>query len=237
MISAIRRAARWVKGGWMQQDEMDKALDHLAAKGFSPAVVLDIGSAKGYWSLRAATRWKTAQFHMIDPLVESEPSLKEICQKHDRFHYLLMAVGNRTGTVTMNVTPDFDGSSALDYPGADPARQRQIPLDTIDNLMAAGKLPPPQLVKIDVQGFEMQVLQGGQKLFESAEVFIIETNLYRFMPECPLLHEIVAYMAERGYRIFDFAGTLRRPYQNDLAQVDVVFVSEKSPLIASNRWM
>lgn len=216
---------------------MDTALDHLAAKGFVPDVVLDVGSAKGYWSLRAASRWKQARFHMIDPLAESEPSLQEICRKHDRFHYLLMAVGNRTGTATMNVTPDFDGSSALDYPGADPSRQRQIPLDTIDNLLVTGKLPAPQLVKIDVQGFEMQVLEGGGKLFETAEVFIIEANLYRFMPDCPLVHEIVAYMAARGYRMFDFAGTLRRPYQNDLAQIDVVFVSEKSPLVGSNRWM
>jgi len=220
----------------MQQDEMDKALDHLLAKGFAPEVVLDIGAAKGYWSLRAASRWKQARFQMIDPLVESEPSLQEICRKHGRFDYLLLAVGNQTGTVTLNVTPDYDGSSALDYPGADPSRQRQIPLDTIDNLLSAGKLKPPQLVKIDVQGFEMQVLEGGSALFSSAEVFIIETNLYRFMPKCPLLHEVVAYMAERGYRVFDFAGSLRRPYQDDLAQVDVVFVSDKSPLVASNQW-
>src|SRR5690606_2178677 len=140
--------------------------------------------------------------------------------KHGRFEYLLLAVGDRSGTVTMNVTPDFDGSSALDYPGADPSRQRQIPLETIDNLLATGKVPAPQLVKIDVQGCEMQVLQGGSALFRSAEVFIIETNLYRFMPECPLLHEVIAYMAERGFRVFDFAGSLRRPYQDDLAQVD-----------------
>jgi FkbM family methyltransferase len=220
----------------MQKDEMDLALDHLVAKGFAPRVVLDIGSAKGYWSLRAGGRWKEARFFMIDPLTESEPSLREIVARHPRFSYLLTAVGDEPGELVMNLTPDCDGSSALDYPGADPARQRRIPVDTVDNLLAAGKLMNPDLVKIDVQGFEMHVLRGGQRLFASAEVFIIETNLYRFMPACPLLHEVVAYMAERGYRIFDLAGSLRRPFENDLAQIDVVFVSDKSRLVQSNRW-
>jgi FkbM family methyltransferase len=220
----------------MQSDEMDQALEHLQAKGFNPGVVLDVGAAKGYWSLRAAWRWKQARFFMIDPLVESEPALKEITRKDPRFAYALCAVGARRGQVVMNVTPDFDGSSALDYPGADPTRQRTIPLETIDHLLAEGTLAPPDLVKIDVQGFEMQVLEGGERLFQTAQVFIIETNLYRFMPECPLLHEVVAYMAQRGFRVFDLAGQLRRPFENDLAQIDVVFVSETSSLVASNRW-
>ncbi len=236
MGSVFRRLTSWFKGSVMQKDEMDVALDHLVAKGYQPGVVLDIGAAKGYWSLRAGGRWKQAEFYMIDPLVESEPSLREIVARHPRFHYLLTAVGDTRGEVIMNLTPDCDGSSALDYPGADPARQRRIPLDTIDNLLAAGKLAAPDLVKLDVQGFEMHVLRGGQQMFDTAEVFIIETNLYRFMPDCPLVHEVMAYMAERGYRMFDLAGSLRRPFENDLAQIDIVFVKESSRLVESNRW-
>lgn len=236
MNKRIRRLAGVIRKKWMQADEMDQALDHLKAKGFAPRVVLDIGAAKGYWSLRAGWRWKDARFFMIDPLVESEPALKEIVRKDPRFAYVLCAAGAERGSVVMNVTPDFDGSSALDYPGADPSRKRTIPVETIDNLLAEGKLAPPEMVKIDVQGFEMHVLRGGQRMFDTAEVFIIETNLYRFMPDCPLLHEVVAYMAERGYRIFDLAGNLRRPFENDLAQIDVVFVSDRSRLVSSNRW-
>lgn len=220
----------------MRQDDMDKALDHLHTKGFRPQAVLDIGSAKGYWSLRAGMRFKDARFYMIDPLSESEEALQTICRKHSRFHYVLTAIGSERGEVTMNITPDCDGSSALDYPGADPSRQRKVPVETIDNLIAEGRIAPPDFVKIDVQGFEMRVLQGGQRLFESTEVFIIEANLYKFMPECPLAHEVILYMAERGYRLFDLAGELRRPFEDDLAQLDLVFVSNKSALVASNRW-
>ncbi len=233
----IQLLAGWFKGSVMQKDEMDQALDHLVERGYAPKVVLDIGSAKGYWSLRAGSRWKQAHFYMIDPLSESESSLQQIVQRDPRFHYLLTAVGETRGEITMNMTPDCDGSSALDYPGADPSRQRRIPVESIDNLLTEGKIAPPDLVKIDVQGFEMHVLRGGAKMFDTANAFIIETNFYRFMPECPLAHEIIAHMTQNGYRMFDLAGSLRRPHQNDLAQIDIVFAREGGLLLNSDRWM
>jgi hypothetical protein len=107
----------------------------------------------------------------------------------------------------------------------------------IDDLLAEGRLPTPQFVKMDLQGYEVKALDGGQILFETTEVFIIETSLFEFMPGLPLLHEVVGYMARHGYVVFDVAGHLRRPYQNDLGQVDLVFVKQNSPLRSSNQWM
>jgi FkbM family methyltransferase len=216
---------------------MVDALRHLSEKRFKPKVILDIGAAKGYWSLETGRIFSKAEFFMIDPLVESEDSLRSICRNDSRFHYVLTAVGCETGREVMNITPDCDGSSLLEYyGGGDASKQRSIQVTTIDQLLLEGRIKPPDLVKIDVQGFEMKVLQGGQRLFDSTGVFIIETNLFRFMPECPLAHEIIRFMAERDFFLFDLGGSLRRPYENDLAQLDLVFVPAKSPLVGSNRW-
>jgi FkbM family methyltransferase len=217
---------------------MDKCLRHLVEKDFSPEVVLDIGAAKGVWSLRAGRLFKEAEFFMIDPLVESEEKLRFLCESDLRFHYILTAVGREPGEQPMNITPDLDGSTLLRYyVGGDPARQRKIPVVTVDQLLSEKKVKPPHLVKIDVQGYELKVLEGGQKLFDTAEVFIIEANLFKFMPECPRVHEIIAFMAAREFFLFDLAGLLRRPFENDLAQLDLVFVSAKSPMVSSNIWM
>ncbi len=219
----------------LQSDKMAHALGHLVDKKFRPRVILDIGADRGYWTQKAAGCWNKAEFFMIDPLVENEPSLQKIC--HDpRFNYLLTAVGDTSGEQLMNVTPDLEGSTLLDYfDGNNPAR-RPVPVETIDRLLASGKLKPPQLVKIDVQGFELKVLGGGRKLFDSTEVFIIETSLFRFMPDCPRVHDLINYMAERKFVMFDIAGQLRRPFENDLGQLDIVFLRNDSPMIASNRW-
>jgi len=136
----------------------------------------------------------------------------------------------------MNITKDFDGSSLLPFPAPDPKRQRQIQVQRIDDLLAEGKLKAPDLVKLDVQGFELNVMDGGQRMFETAEVFIIEVSVFRFMENCPRVDEVVRYMADRKFIFFDIAGMLRRPFENDMGQMDIVFVSEKSPLVGSNRW-
>ena len=62
-------------------------------------------------------------------------------------------------------------------------------------------------------------------------------NLFVFMPGCPRVHEIIQFMADRGYYLFDLAGSLRRPFEDDLGQLDLVMVSARSPLIASSRWV
>jgi FkbM family methyltransferase len=215
---------------------MEAALRHLAAKGFRPRAVLDVGAAQGWWSRRAAVHFPQAEFTLVDPLTENEPSLAALCEGATPFRYLRAALGDVPGERVMNVTGDLDGSSLLSWPGEDPARQRRVPVLTIDGLLAEGVMPPPQLVKIDVQGAELAVLRGGERLRGSCEVVIVEVNLFKFMPECPRVHEVIAHMAARDFFLFDLAGALRRPLDDDLGQLDLVFVAADSAMVASNRW-
>ena len=218
-------------------DEMDAALGHLVSKKFSPAVVLDIGAGKGYWSRRAGKFFRHAEFFMLDPLEENEESLRSWCENDPRCHYLLLAAGEEAKDQYVNMTPDCDGSSLLEYYGGSRSPSRRlVRVETVDALLSSKQIKPPELVKIDVQGYEMKVLRGGLRMFDTAEVFIVETSLFKFMPECPRVHEIVSFMAEKSFFLFDLAGFLRRPYENDLAQIDLVFVSSKSALVQSNQW-
>jgi FkbM family methyltransferase len=219
-----------------RSDDMDRLLKHLAWRGFRPKVLLDVGAAKGWWSVRAAAIFPEAQVFMIDPLAEHEPFLKRLSDDDPRFHYLRTAVGDQTGDSIMNITADEEASSLLSWDGEDPSRQRRVPVATLDQLMAEGKVSAPDLVKIDVQGFELRVLQGAGRACGSAEVFIIEVNLYEFMHACPRAHEIIAFLAQRGYYLFDVAGSLRRPLDNNLAQMDLVFTSSNSFLSNDIRW-
>lgn len=218
-------------------EPMVRLLTHLKFdKQFVPRVILDVGSAKGYWTQKAAWFYPETDFYMIDPLAESEPHLKALSESNPRLHYLLVAVGDELSELRMNITPDRDGSSLLDFPESRNNEQRVVPVETLDHLLAEGRIPMPELVKIDVQGYEMKALKGATSLLGQVPIFIIEVNLFHFMPGTPLAHEVVAFMAQHGYRLYDLAGTLRRPYQDDLGQMDLVFALNKSPLVELNRW-
>jgi len=221
---------------WTHLDLMDSALAHLRDKGLRPASILDVGAAKGYWAQRAGAVFPDASLYMIDPLLESEASLRWLCEREPRYHYFLTALGREPATLRINVSRDLDGSSLLDFPGQDQANQRQVPVDSVDRLVAAGRLPVPELVKLDVQGFELEVMEGAQSLLGRTAAFIVEVSFFEFMPNCPLADQVIAYFTQRGYRLFDVAGLLRRPFQNDLGQMDFVFVSQASGLAEDRRW-
>jgi len=216
---------------------MEATLDHLVKKGFQPKVIFDVGAAKGYWSEVATYFFPNSEFYLVDALEANEPRLQELCAKHPNIHYFINAAGDQEGELVMNVTPDLDGSSLLSFGRERQPEDQVVKVITLDSLLERGLAQPPQLVKMDVQGYELKALDGGQRLFETAEVFILEISLFEFMPGTPLFHEVVAYMAQRGYRVFDLAGFLHRPFEDDLGQVDLVFVRNHHPFVASNRWM
>ena len=63
------------------------------------------------------------------------------------------------------------------------------------------------------------------------------TEALQHLVEKKFKPEVITFMADRGVFLFDVAGSLRRPLENDLAQLELVFVSASSPMVSSNRWM
>jgi FkbM family methyltransferase len=219
-----------------QADPEQRALYHLAGKNFQPGTVLDVGAARAYWSLNAQSYFPDAQFYLAEPLDEYAGELRDLCARDSRFHFLPTAIGAGDGPVEITVSADLFGSHCLPHPEADPARRRTVRQRTVDSLIAEGCLAPPDLVKIDVQGYEIQVIAGAAEALKRAEAVMVEVSLFRFMPDAPLAHEVIADLASRGFVLFDVAGSLRRPYEDDLGQLDLVFVSSRSRLVESSRW-
>jgi FkbM family methyltransferase len=215
---------------------MEATLRHLRDRGFVPETILDVGAAQGYWTQLALYFFPAAKFHLLEPLPHHTDELKKLAAKHPNVSFTLAAAGDKTAEQYMNVTPDLHGSSLLSFQRERLPDDCVVKIETIDSLLAAGKFAPPRFVKMDVQGFELKALEGGKKLFDSAEVFILEASFYEFMPETPRVHEVIRYMTDRGFWLYDIGGYLRRPYGNDLAQIDLVFARKTSPLIDSNRW-
>lgn len=219
-----------------QSDPMQRTLYHLAGKNFRPHAVLDVGAGKGYWSLNAHTFFPEAEYYMADPLSEHEDDLRVICAKDARFRFVKTAVGDEDGTVEINVTPGLFDSHCLPHPAADPAMRRRVPQRSADSLLREGCIAAPSLVKIDVQGYELKVLAGAEHVLKTTEVLVIEVSLFRFMQGAPLAHEVIGALAASGFVLYDVAGSLRRPFEDDLGQLDLVFVSTQSRLIESTRW-
>jgi hypothetical protein len=108
---------------------------------------------------------------------------------------------------------------------------------TIDGVLEGDVENVPEIAKLDVQGYELEVLRGAETLFGKTELFILEVSLFKFADNVPPAHEVVGFMAERGYWVYDLCGFLRRPFDGALGQVDLAFARERGRLRDSNRWL
>ena len=129
--------------------------------GFRPKTVVDVGVAKGTPDLHSA--FPESYLLLIEPLAAFEPHLISALRGR-RDSYVLAAAGASAGTATIHVHDDLEGSSLYKEtmgPEAD-GLETAVPQVTIDNILKEKGLGGPLLIKVDVQGAELDVLRGAQ---------------------------------------------------------------------------
>jgi FkbM family methyltransferase len=217
------------------RDNLAGMCAHLADSGLQPRTVIDVGVASDTADLYSA--FSSAKLLLIEPLAEFEPSLKKICTRFDA-QYVLAAAGASSGSVTLNVHPDRFGSSILrevEGAGVD-GTPRTVPLVTIDSLVSEKSLSGPFLLKVDVQGAELQVLAGATETLRHTEVVLLEVTLLSSLIGGPQLHDVVLWMKYAGFVAYDIGGLHYRPLDNALCQVDIAFVREDGPFRRSHAY-
>jgi FkbM family methyltransferase len=203
------------------------ALRQLSKSGFRPKTVIDVGVA--FETEELHQEFREAEILLVEPLVEFEPFLKRICERY-KAQYVLAAAGAARGSAVLNVhTHQLECSSFFketDGPLLD-GTPREVPVVTIDEVCSERKLQGPYLVKIDVQGAELNVLAGAPETLKKTEVVILEVTLFEMLIGGPQLFDVMVYMKKRGFVLYDTWGFLYRPYDGALAQMDITFVRDK----------
>jgi FkbM family methyltransferase len=213
---------------------MNYFLEDLHARGFRPANVLDVGAHNAGWSRTASSIFQDGKFFLIEPKVEMEPYLQKFVNENPGAAYFLVGAGAKNEVKTLSLWPNAgEGSSFLPREQGslqEKGVQRKVEIVTIDSLISDGRMPSPQFLKVDVEGFELEVLTGASMALNSSEVVILEASLYQRLPGMPLIHEIISFMTNRGFLVYDFPGFHKRPEVGVLFIVDICFVKESSPL-------
>lgn len=199
-------------------------LRRMAEAGVQPRTVFDIGVGYGTPWLYAA--FPQAHFVLIEPQAEFEPALKDICQRVDA-EYHLVGVGSKEQRLPIyRLLSSSTGSSFLP-PNADTEQRwgaseksgelHVVPLDTYR------EQPGPFFVKIDTEGFELEVLRGAVKVLEQTDVVLMEVAISTRQEGEPDLIEIGTFMKEQGFRLIDFPVLTQQSRGGPLLYVDVAF--------------
>tara|TARA_B100001057_G_scaffold40706_1_gene36533 strand:+ start:1093 stop:1695 length:603 start_codon:yes stop_codon:yes gene_type:complete len=188
-------------------------------KDFAPARILDIGAWNGFWTKNVKQIWPDAHYTCVEAGPKHEKKLKEITSD-----YHIAVLGDSNRNVKMYLREIDKGSkkkvtytkgSTLfgifkDY------ETRQM--TTLDNLV--GKDAQFDLIKQDVQGAEIMVMQGAPDIFTRAKYVIQEVNLFKDkdFPDMPAESEMDEFMFQLG---FDNSEIIEK--KENVEQIDKIY--------------
>jgi FkbM family methyltransferase len=204
------------------------SLENLKRCGFHPANVIDIGAFIGEWTQQTRAIWPEAKYLMIEPQPNKQERLRGMCNASVFLEPVLLgAVPSPPVTFHMD---DRGGSSVLEQLQDRSKPTAPLPMTTLDNVVARRNLAGPILVKADVQGYELEVLRGASETLRKVEVVLLEVSTLPFNVGAPLFADVISFMAERRFLVYDLCSLFRRHSDDAVFQVDVLFVREDSAL-------
>ena len=203
---------------------MEMGLERLKRRGLKPDTVIDVGAFEGSWSRMARRIWTNSQIVMFEPNLKKTPLVSAASDEIGAtlFSELLGAAdGTKVSFYVMEL-----GSSVMAENSPLERSQETRDLRRIDTVIQSVK--GRALLKIDAQGYELEILKGAEKLLPSIEAILLEVAIIQINEGAPILDEVVAYMKSIGFVACEILEIHRRPLDQALNQIDLLFVREDS---------
>jgi FkbM family methyltransferase len=197
----------------------------------SPKVIYDIGANIGTWTLLAKAVLQKVHIYAFEPLIMFHDKFSDATQNIPNVELHKVALGSKACTLSMQVTSYSDASSLLEIANAtkeyfniSKERDETVEVVTLDEYVSNLKLPLPDLIKLDIQGYELEAMRGAKKCLDHARFVICEVSFIEFYKKQALFPEIVNFLSQHGFVLYAL-GT-NTPIGQKLSQTDVLFIKQ-----------
>lgn len=208
------------------------SLQNLKNCGFSPKLAIDAGAYEGEWTYKFKKVFPDAEVLMIEAQASKSAILQSVCNKIRNVHFAICLLSSEDGRQV-----SFIENETISHVETENISQGVLKLTcTMDKLIEQRGLAYPDLIKLDVQGHEIEVLKGAQKILQHAEVCLLEVTLLNIGDNSPLLAEVIEFMDKHNFQAFDICQFMRRPFDNALYQLDMFFAKKTSHIITTKNW-
>jgi FkbM family methyltransferase len=229
--SRFRR--RWLKPSNFWTWDLDRmtgelpdfrvSLRRMRSLGFRPDLIVDVGAWEGTWSEMAANVWPHADVLMVEAIEDKFVALRNRFADKHGWRIAHAVLSGRAGDVR-----EFQqmGTGSSIYPELSdyPRHTGSVITQTLDDVVRALELRPKSiLLKLDVQGAELDILAGATHVLSSTQWMALEVSLTPTNAGAPLFCEVISRCKALGFVVADFAGFHRHPETTQLRQVDVIF--------------
>lgn len=173
------------------------------------ATVVDVGANRGQFSL-AVRRWAPkARVFAFEPLAGPAAKFKKVFKQDAKVSLHHAAIGMEAGEAIIHVSAADDSSSLLPisllqqrlFPGTGEVRTETIQVGRLTDFVAAEDIAAPAMLKLDVQGFELEALRGCEDLLDHFSLVYVECSFVSLYVGQALADEVIVWLRERGFRL------------------------------------
>ncbi len=213
----------------------------MKPKGLNPGTVIDVGVGFGTpWLMEGFPDAYTVLIEPNDGF--REPIEQLMTPRKGEVHFT--AAGREAGQLTLNLNVLHPTSSSLSKPSARQVnafaergwtretREVTVPVTRLDALDRS-RWPKPYLLKVDSEGFELEVLAGATGLFPDLQCLIAEVSIAERYEGGYDLATFISTLDSYGFRLFDITDMLQFGRSGRLSTIDAVFLPKGSPLLNS----
>lgn len=190
--------------------------------------IYDIGANVGTWTLLAKAVIPQATVEAFEPLSKHHSGFQNSLRGVSGVTLHQIALGPENTTASLRVTNFSDASSLL--PLADASRSQFGLKETVfvpttvrklDDYQSEASIPKPDLIKLDVQGYELEVLKGATSCLRSTKAVIAEVSFEQYYHGQCSFDELVSFLA--GFGLFIHAFGVNTPTGARVRQTDLLF--------------
>lgn len=205
--------------------------EHRRALGrLSPRTVVDVGANRGQFALFARHCFPGARIIALEPLPTPAGCFLRLFADDPQVTLHRAALGPQSGDATMHVSGRDDSSSLLPigepqrrlFPGTGERSTVTIRRGRLSEFVGREPLERPALLKLDVQGYELEALRGSEDLLGQFEWVYAECSFAELYEGQALAEEVIVWLRERGYRVVTI-DNVSRDQHGRAVQADVLF--------------
>lgn len=204
-------------------------VEHKTALNRPISTIVDIGANRGQFSL-AAKIFTDANIIAFEPLPIAAGIFRKIFSHDPSVTLFTAAIGNCHERMKLHLSARDDSSSLLEigdaqsnyFPGTHEIGSIEVDVGTLDDFMTKEDIIRPALLKLDVQGFELQALDGCQNLLENFDYIYCECSFVELYKNQKLAGDVILYLGKLGFRLSGLYN-LSNDRNGNCIQADLLF--------------
>lgn len=195
-------------------------------------LVLDVGANRGQYGTEMRKLGYRGKIISFEPLASAYTLLERTAQADPAWQTFPFALGAQATETIINISGNSYSSSLLEMLPAHLALdsqskyvgQQAIKVQTLDALFESLCRDAHNIyLKMDTQGFELQVLAGAANSLAHIQTIQLEMSLVPLYEDAPLFKECFDYLTARNYQLVSFETGMVLPSTGQLTQIDGIF--------------